>query len=65
MRQTLHVSIGAKQIRIRFSNAYGVNDLPRNAVTVALPYNGSAIVSTFMSHTLKTVTFGGDTSFVV
>jgi len=59
------MSIGAKQIRLRFSNAFGVNDLPIDAVTVALPYNGSAGVRAIVPRTLKTVTFGGNSSFIV
>ncbi|KAK3063668.1 hypothetical protein LTS18_013709 [Coniosporium uncinatum] len=65
IRQTLHMSIGAKQIRLRFSNAFGINDLPIDAVTVALPYNGSAGVRAIVPRTLKTVTFSGNSSFIV
>ncbi|KAF8957218.1 SGNH hydrolase-type esterase domain-containing protein [Flammula alnicola] len=62
IRQTLHMSVGAEQIRLRISNAFGVTDLPITAVTIALPVNGSAGVSAIQKGTLKTVTFSGDQS---
>ncbi|KAF5329316.1 hypothetical protein D9619_009393 [Psilocybe cf. subviscida] len=65
IRQTLHMSIGGDQIRIRFSNVFGVSDLPITAVTVALPVNGSAGVSGIQTSTLKTVTFSGLSSVVI
>ncbi|KAH8812876.1 extracellular GDSL-like lipase/acylhydrolase [Xylogone sp. PMI_703] len=37
IRQTLRISTGGQYIRIRVSNAFGLNDLPLTAVTVALP----------------------------
>ncbi|KAK5208620.1 hypothetical protein LTR47_004202 [Exophiala xenobiotica] len=66
IRQTLHTSTGASQIRIRISNAFGLTDLPITAVTIALPYNGSAGVSAIQPSTLQTVTFsGGEASIVI
>jgi lysophospholipase L1-like esterase len=65
IRQTLHMSIGGDQIRIRISNAFGVSDLPITAVTVALPVNGSAGVSGIQTSTLKTVTFSGLSSVTI
>ncbi|KAF8200192.1 SGNH hydrolase-type esterase domain-containing protein [Pholiota molesta] len=62
IRQTLHMSIGAEQIRLRISNVFGGSDLPITAVTIALPVNGSAGVSAIQKNTLKTVTFSGDAS---
>lgn len=62
IRQTLHMSIGANQIRLRISNAFGGSDLPITAVSVALPFNGSAGVSAIQKGTSKTVTFSGLTS---
>ncbi|KAK5458462.1 hypothetical protein LTS15_004544 [Exophiala xenobiotica] len=63
---TLHTSTGASQIRIRISNAFGLTDLPITAVTIALPYNGSAGVSAIQPSTLQTVTFsGGEASIVI
>lgn len=65
IRQTLHMSVGADQIRLRISNNFGVSNLPITAVTVALPVSGAAGVSAIQSGTLKTVTFSGDASVVI
>ena len=66
IRQTLHTSTGASQIRIRISNAFGLTDLPVTGVSIALPYNGSAGVSAIQPSTLQTVTFsGGETSIII
>lgn len=65
IRQTLHMSIGADQIRIRISNAFGVSPLPITAATVALPFNGSAGVSAIQPNTLQTLTFSGNGSIVI
>ncbi|KAJ4550016.1 hypothetical protein HRR78_004827 [Exophiala dermatitidis] len=66
IRQTVHISTGASQIRIRISNAFGLTDLPVTAVTVALPFNGSAGVSVVQPSTMQTVTFsGGDESIII
>ena len=65
------MSIGSEQIRIRVSNAFGLNDLPITAMTVAIPGNGSAGVngsagaSDIELSTLQTVTFGGNISITV
>lgn len=59
------MSIGASTIRLRISNAFGLNDLPITAVTVALPYQGAAGASAIQPQTLKTVTFSGNTSFTI
>ncbi|KAI9710761.1 MAG: hypothetical protein M1820_002594 [Bogoriella megaspora] len=71
IRQTLHMSIGSEQIRIRISNAFGLNDLPITAVTVAIPgqgtagVNGSTGVSDIQTSTLQNVTFSGNTSVTI
>jgi len=65
IRQTLHMSIGGPQIRIRISNAFGLTDLPITAVTVALPFNGSAGVAAIQPSTLKTVTFSGSKNYTI
>jgi hypothetical protein len=59
------MSVGGPQIRLRFSNAFGVTPLPITAVTVALPANGAAGVSAIQPHTLQTVTFSGNTSISI
>ncbi|KAG4434819.1 hypothetical protein IFR05_009690 [Cadophora sp. M221] len=65
IRQTLHMSIGGPSIRIRISNAFGVSDLPITAVTIALPFNGSAGVAVIQPGTLKTVTFSGSKNYTI
>src|SRR6266496_5619887 len=57
VRQTIHVTIGGRQIRLRFSNAYGGTDLPITAVSVALPADGQAGVSAIQPGTSQAVTF--------
>lgn len=62
------MSIGAPQIRLRISNAFGVSPLPITAVTVAQPIggaNGSAGVSSIDTMSIKTVTFSGNESIVI
>ncbi|KAK0101469.1 hypothetical protein ONS95_006640 [Cadophora gregata] len=59
------MSIGGPSIRIRISNAFGVSDLPITAVTVALPFNGSAGVAAIQPNTLKAVTFSGRTNYTI
>ncbi|RDW87332.1 hypothetical protein BP5796_03026 [Coleophoma crateriformis] len=65
IRQTVHLSLEAPQIRIRISNAFGVNDLPVTAVTVALPLNGTAGTSDIQPGTLRDVTFSGSGNFTI
>jgi len=65
IRQTLHMSIGGDHIRVRFSNAFGVNNLQITAATVALPVGGVSGASAITTSTLKTLTFSGSPSFSV
>jgi lysophospholipase L1-like esterase len=65
IRQTLHMSIGSPQIRIRLSNAFGTTHLNITAVTVALPFNNSAGQSIIEAKTLQTVTFSGNNSIII
>jgi hypothetical protein len=65
LRQTIHVSQAAQTVRLTISNAFGPVDLPISAVTIALPTDGKAGVSTIQTGTLKTVTFGGLSSFTI
>lgn len=57
LRQTIHVSIGGRQLRLRFSNAFGGTDLPITAVSVALPAGGQAGVSAIQPGSTRPVTF--------
>ena len=59
VRQTLHMTVGASQIRLKISNAFGLTNLPITAVTVALPVNGTAGIHQVQASTLQKVTFSG------
>jgi lysophospholipase L1-like esterase len=59
LRQTLHVTVGGRLIRLRFSNAYGGTDLPITTVSVARPAGGQAGVSAIEAGTSRPVTFDG------
>jgi lysophospholipase L1-like esterase len=55
LRQFVHVSIGGKHLRVRFSNAYGKNPVTMNSVHVALAAGnpGSGNINTATDTTLK------------
>jgi lysophospholipase L1-like esterase len=59
VRQTIRVTLGGQQIRLRLSNAYGGARLPVTAVYAALPRGGQAGVSAIQAGTSRPVTFGG------
>ena len=65
IRQTFKISIPGSQFRVRFSNAFGVTNLPITAATVALPVGGVVGVSAIEPSTLHTLTFSGEQSFSV
>jgi lysophospholipase L1-like esterase len=65
LRQTVRVTVGGQQFRLRFSNAFGGAALPITQVSVALPAGGQAGVSAIQPGTSKPVTFSGRTSIVV
>ncbi|ORY15132.1 SGNH hydrolase-type esterase domain-containing protein [Clohesyomyces aquaticus] len=65
IRETLHMSVGASQIRLKFSNAFGLTNLPITAVTVALPANQTAGIHQIDPKTLQTVTFSGSSSISI
>jgi lysophospholipase L1-like esterase len=63
------MSIGAEQIRVRISNAFGLTDLPITKATIAYPvasggYNktGSPFIDT---DSLQTLTFSGNSSIAI
>jgi lysophospholipase L1-like esterase len=62
VRMSIHVTVGGRLIRLRFSNAYGGADLPITNVSVALPAGGAAGVSAIQPGTSHTVTFDGRTA---
>lgn len=65
IRQTLKVSIGASQIRIKISNAFGLSNLPVTAVTIALPANDTAGIYQIQPSTLQKITFSGSESISI
>ena len=66
IRQSLAVSLGADQIRIRISNEYGSTWLNITEVSVAYPGgNGSLGLSEIQTASSQPVTFSGDTSISI
>lgn len=68
IRQTVRLSLGADIIRLRLSNAFGPDDLPISAITVAQPVpavNDSIGTSEILTETLQTVTFSGSKNFTI
>lgn len=65
LRQTVHMAVGGRQMRLRFSNAFGGTALPVTAVSVALPAGGRAGDSAIQSGSSRKVTFHGRPSAVV
>ncbi|KAJ6487839.1 SGNH hydrolase [Mycena sanguinolenta] len=65
IRQTLHMTLAGDDIRVRFSNAFGINDLEITAATVALPVGGVSGASEIIPSSLKTLTFSGSPNFIV
>ena len=59
------MSLGAPQIRVRMSNAFGVGDLTITAATVAYPANGSSGDSAVDSGSLQKLTFSGNDSITL
>ncbi len=64
LRQIVHVSLGGKQLRVRFSNLFGTNDVVMNSVHIALN-PGTMTSSTIDPATDKALTFGGAESVVL
>ncbi|MFL6124281.1 SGNH/GDSL hydrolase family protein [Actinophytocola sp.] len=65
LRQTVRVTVGGSNLRLRFSNAFGGAALPISAVSVALPVNGHAGVSAVDPASVRPVTFNGRPSTVI
>ncbi len=65
LRQTVRVTEGGQQIRLRFSNAFGGTALPITKVAVALPANGQARVAAIRPGSSRPVTFQGRASVTV
>ncbi|KAF2001490.1 SGNH hydrolase [Amniculicola lignicola CBS 123094] len=65
IRQTIHVSVGASQIRLKISNAFGLTNLPITAVTIALPVNDTAGIHQIEPKTVQKLTFSGKDSISI
>ncbi|KAJ5811937.1 hypothetical protein N7474_008238 [Penicillium riverlandense] len=60
LRQTLKITLGTERyLRLRFSNAFGTNDLTITQTAIALASNNSSGTSDIDSDTLQKVTFDG------
>lgn len=56
------MSVGASQIRLKISNAFGVTNLPVTAVSIALPKTDTAGIHEIQPSTVQKVTFSGKDS---
>jgi lysophospholipase L1-like esterase len=65
LRQTLHVSVGGRRMRVRFSNAFGDTALTVTSAEVALPGGGAAGVSAIQPRSGRTLTFQGRASVTI
>jgi lysophospholipase L1-like esterase len=64
LRQIVRVSIGGKQLRVRFSNIFGTNDMAMDSVHLALN-PGATASGTIDPATDKALTFDGKLSAVI
>ncbi len=65
LRQTIRVTVGGSNLRLRFSNAFGGAALPITAVSVAKPAGGQVGVSAIEADSAKPVTFNGRSSISI
>jgi lysophospholipase L1-like esterase len=65
LRQSVRVSVGGRQVRLRFSNAYGGTGLTISSVSMALPLGGQAGTPVIGAGTSAAVTFGGCPAVVI
>jgi lysophospholipase L1-like esterase len=65
LRQTIHLSVGGRKVRLRFSNSFGGTPLPITKAVVALPAGGQAGVSAVEAGTSRQLTFSGRSSITV
>ncbi len=66
LRQFVHVTLGGKRLRARFSNAFGTDSVTMNAVHIALAAGkGSAGLGEIEAATDKELTFGGSRSATI
>ena len=65
LRQTIRVSAGAQQVRLRLSNAFGGTEMRVASVCLALPRGGRAGVSSIEPGTSRALSFAGRPGAVV
>ena len=61
VRSIVHLSLGGDKIRVRISNAFGDKPLTIDAASVGVRETDSTIVA----GTIKTLTFGGESSIII
>jgi lysophospholipase L1-like esterase len=61
LRQVVHVSLGGRRLRVRFSNAFGAKPLTILSSNVAT----AAVRDAIRAESLKTLTFGGRSSVTI
>lgn len=61
LRQVVHVSIGGKIVRVRFSNSLGTDPLVIGAASIGVRSTGASVTP----GTLRTLTFSGETSISI
>ena len=61
LRQVVHVSLGGRRLRVRFSNAFGAKPLTILSAQVATPAGGAAI----RAESRKPLAFGGRSSVTI
>lgn len=57
--------LDADRIRLRLSNAFGVDDLPVTRVTVSRPLHQRAGTAALQPGTVKELSFSGDTGIII
>jgi lysophospholipase L1-like esterase len=65
VRQTLHVSLGGRQLRLRISNAFGDTALAITSARIALPEGGAAGVRAIRPGSDRALTFQGRDSVTI
>lgn len=65
VRQTIHTSIGGKQIRLRISNNFGDSNLEITSAGVGLPFGGASGVSAILKDSAVSLTFSGEKSIII
>ncbi|KAF7118897.1 hypothetical protein CNMCM5793_008533 [Aspergillus hiratsukae] len=65
IRQTIHVTLDADTIRLRLSNAFGVNDLAITSVAIGLPLDQKTGTSALQPGTSEKVLFSGNEQITI